>query len=246
MEVETNKEGVLERVLKILRSGSIIDLIAKISDYTFMIVSLPIVGSITITLLGYINEAGNPSSNRLYAILLTIILFSISYFLNRERIGKITKRKLTFDDWSVKIFSQLMIFLFYLLYSASLTALLISVFQKEFGVEINSQIQELLPEVMQFYFFLLFIALPATIIIITIATYISIKSNFEGARKNRRIFLGLLLTFPFLFLRQFLDNYDFTTIDIDKATRIVSLLVGPLIIYIIRILFFRKWIKIDN
>lgn len=246
MEVETNKEGVLERVLKILRSGSIIDLIAKISDYTFMIVSLPIVGSITITLLGYINEAGNPSSNRLYAILLTIILFSISYYLNRERIGKITKRKLNFDDWSVKIFSQLMIFLFYLLYSASLTALLISVFQKEFGVEINSQIQKLLPEVMQFYFFLLFIALPATIIIITIVTYISIKSNFEGARKNRRIFVGLLLTFPFLFLRQFLDNYDFTTIDIDKATRIVSLLVGPLIIYIIRILFFRKWIKIDN
>lgn len=246
MEVETNKEGVLERVLTMLRSGSIIDLIARISDYTFMIVSLPIVGSITITLLGYVNEAGNPSSNRLYAILLTIILFSISYFLNRERIGKITKRKLNFDDWSVKIFSQLMIFSFYLLYSASLTALLISVFQKEFGVEINSQIQELLPEVMQFYFFLLFIALPATIIIITIATYISIKSNFEGARKNRRIFVGLLLTFPFLFLRQFLDNYDFTTIDIDKATRIVSLLVGPLIIYIIRILFFRKWIKIDN
>lgn len=246
METITHQGGIFERLSKILRSGSIIDLIAKISDYTFMIVSLPIVGSISLTLLDYINEDKNPSSDRLYAILLTIIFFSVSYFLNRERIGKITKRKLTFDDWSVKIFSQMMIFSFYLLYSASLTALTMSVFQQEFGVEINSQIRELLPEVMQFYFFLLFMALPATIIIITIATYISIKSNFEKANKNRRIFVGLLITVPFIFLRQFLDSYDFTTIDIDRAARIVALLVGPLIIYIIRILFFRKWINFDR
>lgn len=231
---------------KLIRSGSIIDLIAKLSDYTFMIVSLPIVGTATLTLLDYINEDSLPIINRSVAVLFTILFFLLSYFLNRKSKTKNTNRKLTFDDWFIKIFLQTSVFTFYFLYSASLTALLLAIFQSEFGLELQSKIRELLPEVMQFYFFLLFIALPVTVLIIFIAAYISIKGDFENAKKNKRILVGFLLCIPFLFLQYFLENFDYTTIDVDKALKIGTLLVGPLIIYIIRILFFRKWIKLEQ
>lgn len=241
-----NNENLLKKFFKLLLRGTFIDIIARISDYTFMFASVPIVGSITVTLLSFIKQDLFSKEISLIALFFIFLFLLVGYFLNRGKPQSGAPRKLSYDDWAVEIFLKSAKYIFYFLYSASLTSIILSYFEKPFGEEINRQITELLPDVMQFYFFLLFIVLPIFALIVSFGVVLSLKTSVDKTTGIKRILLFALINLPILGFGLFLETFDLTSIDIEKASRIASLLVGPLLIYIIRVLFFRKWINLES
>ncbi|HRN85687.1 MAG TPA: hypothetical protein PK863_00005 [Candidatus Dojkabacteria bacterium] len=245
MEPNANQVTFFKRLSEILRSGKIIDLISQTSDYTFMFVSIPIMGSITITLLTYLKNGLFSTEISLISSFFTILFLLVGYYLSKEKARRGPSKRLTYDDWSIEIFLKSLKYIFYFLYSASLTALVVTFFEKQFGSEINRQITDLLPDVIQFYFFILFIILPIFVFLVSVGVTVILKTNLENSA-GRRILSFIFISILLFGFGLFLETFDYTTIDVENASRIVSLLVGPLIIYIIRVLFFRKWINFDR
>ncbi|HRO64740.1 MAG TPA: hypothetical protein PKU78_00805 [Candidatus Dojkabacteria bacterium] len=245
MEPNANQVTFFKRLSEILRSGKIIDLISQTSDYTFMFVSIPIMGSITITLLTYLKNGLFSTEISLISSFFTILFLLVGYYLSKEKARRGPSKRLTYDDWSIEIFLKSLKYIFYFLYSASLTALVVTFFEKQFGSEINRQITDLLPDVIQFYFFILFIILPIFVSLVSVGVTVILKTNLENSA-GRRILSFIFISILLFGFGLFLETFDYTTIDVENASRIVSLLVGPLIIYIIRVLFFRKWINFDR
>jgi len=141
-----------------------------------------------------------------------------------------------------KVAEKYLLYFLYFIYAISLSYIIYAFFSPEMGLQYSDILKDGVTEMYQFYYWLIIIVLPLFSLTITLSTTFFVLALLLKRNIILRIIFSILGIITLLGFRQILELDLMDYIDAEKANRLGAVLVGPLVIYLIRLLFFRKWI----
>ncbi len=240
--LKPNKKNYKEEIKKLLTSTKPVEMVIYISDILFMFCSFLLFLIIFLTALSNYKTNFPDTIFAKSTIITGILLFALGKHLQNPKHKRSRKKQMPLRERLNKAAEKYLLYFLYFIYAISLSYIIYAFFSPEMGLQYYDILKDGLTEMYQFYYWLIIIAIPLFLLMITLSTTFFLLAMLGNHNKIIKIIFSILGMITLLGFRYILELDLIDYIDTEKANRLGTFLVGPLVIYLVRLLFFRQWI----
>lgn len=231
-----------EEVKKFFTSTKPVEMLLLISDYTFMFSSYLLFMLLFVMSLNNLKYGFPNTILSMSTIFIGILFFIVGKHLQKNRKRRIQNKHISTWNRLNKATERYLPYCIYFVYAISLSYIIHTFFSFEMSQQ-YSELKDGLSEISQMYYWLIifFIILFLLMVILTLIFYV--LSLLPNNDKLIKVVLSIILFLIIIGFHLLSQINILNQINIEKADKLTSVLVGPLVMYLIRLLFFRKWIS---
>jgi len=241
-DLKPSQKNHKEEIKKLLTSTKPVEMVIYVSDILFMFCSFLLFLVIFMTALNnYLQDFPDPIFAK-STIITGILLFVLGKHLQNPKKKRRRKKQMALRERLNKAAEKYLFYFLYFIYAISLSYIIYAFFSPEMGLQYSDILKDGVTEMYRFYYWLIIIAIPLFLLVITLSTTFFLLALLLKHSLILRIVFFILGLITLLGFRYILELDLIYYIDTEKANRLGTFLVGSLIIYLVRLLFFRQWI----